>query len=259
MKQIDIKEYIQQEKKKMRESRFKAPYISIIDPTRHESASQVYISNIVKDCEEMGWKFDIHVCSSLDDYSAALQDSLCGPTGIIVLQPSRFKIPWYGEIPANLDIDATFSNDYVLPATVRGVMDYLTACEANFKNLHTVVLGRGKVGLPMAETLIKAGATVSVCHSRTPVFLKNGLLHNADLVVSTVGKPNLFSRLDVNEDTTVIDVGISAIGKTITGDFMEKPSYCKEGWSTPVPGGVGLLTRLALMKNAIELANREPQ
>lgn len=154
------------------------------------------------------------------------------------------------DIPSYFDCDGLTKNALVLPATVRGIIDYLDDCGFDYAGKTAVVLGRSNiVGKPMAKALLDRDMTVSVCHSKTNYGDKEYLLHNADLVICATGQPQSIYR-EQCESAIVVDVGISRLNGKIVGDFVEdENNIVGEAWSTPVPGGVGLLTRLGLMKN----------
>lgn len=254
MIQLNIKEYFQQEKEKLRESCSEAPYLVIIDPTPQDKGNQLYVRNKVKDFTEMGWGVEVRRTETVEEYEQARREAMLQATAIIVQKPSLFPI--VDDISPYLDADGLCPNAIVLPATVRGVVDYLETCGVRFEGLSTVVLGRSKiVGKPMADELLRRNATVSICHSKTPPPVERRLLYTADLVICAMGRPAAINRGIVNPDAIVVDVGINYVDGKIVGDFNEMPELCKNGWSTPVPGGVGLLTRLGLMKNCMELMN----
>lgn len=137
------------------------------------------------------------------------------------------------------------------PCTPKGMIDYLEYNNVNLSGELCVVIGRSKiVGKPMVNLLIDRGATVICCNSKTK-DLKT-LTQQAKIVVSAVGKPEIFDFSYFNESQILLDVGINlnASGKLcgdISRDVKDKVTY-----ATPVPGGVGLLTRLALLENTFE-------
>lgn len=260
MEQLNVKEYVKQEKEKLRKAARVAPSLLIIDATAGDIGNQIYIRNKVKDFNEMGWTAVVRKVEDSAELRFCLDTAFeRGFTSVIVQMPVADEIHFLPDmIPYSMDCDGLNSHTLVLPATVRGVVDYLDACGFEYRGKNAVVLGRSNiVGKPMAKELLKRDMTVSVCHSATDLNFRNYLLDKADLVVSAVGKPRLFSR-DHCFRAIVVDVGINRgeDGK-ITGDFVESPyiDSLPGVWSTPVPGGVGLLTRLGLMKNCVELTN----
>ena len=120
------------------------------------------------------------------------------------------------------------------------------------KNKFVVVLGRSEnVGKTAADLLVEKDATVVICHSKTPLELRNDLLKKADIVISAVGKAGLFTWEDVKPGSVVIDVGINRVDGHLCGDFVPSTDVDYLDY-TSVPGGVGLLTRAMLMKNTYQ-------
>ena len=112
---------------------------------------------------------------------------------------------------------------------------------------HVVVVGRGNaVGKPLALMLLQRNATVTVCHSKTQRLAD--VCRNADVVVSATGKPGLVTADFVTENSIVIDVGLSFVDGKTCGDVAEEV-YDKCAAVSPVPGGVGPVTRAVLLKN----------
>lgn len=255
MEQLNIKEYFESEKKKLREACPRGPRLMIIDPTPQDKGNQLYVKNKLKDFAEMGWKATVIRVTTQKEYEEALLEAQLTSDAIIVQRPAIAGITLHDDdVPCLMDADGLHPQALVLPATVRGIVDYLDDCGFRFEGHLAVVLGRSKiVGKPMADELLKRNMTVCTCHSWTAPKDVHLLTKHADLIVSAVGKPAHFTRGVVHPDAIVIDVGINYVDGKIVGDFIEVPELCWEGWSTPVPGGVGLLTRLGLMKNCVEL------
>lgn len=255
MEQLNIKEYFKTEKEKLRlaviEHGYEPPSLTIADATDGDIGNQIYIKKKIEDFESIGWpvkvvrpkdRFDLHYLLSYG------LDTDC----LIVQMPTaeRFNFD-IEDIPSFFDCDGLTKNALVLPATVRGIVDYLDDCGFTYRGKTAVVLGRSDiVGKPMAKALLDRDMTVSVCHSKTSDGDKEYLLRNADLVICATGQPQSIYR-EQCEHAIVVDVGISRLNGKIVGDFVE--DIVGDAWSTPVPGGVGLLTRLGLMKNCLDL------
>lgn len=134
-------------------------------------------------------------------------------------------------------------------------MDWLAYNDINPEGKNVVIIGRSKiVGKPLANMMIDAHATVVVCHSKTPFSDIIRYCENADIVVSAVGQPR-WLNFESKRNAIVIDVGINRdeSGK-LCGDVgsIQNASYV-----TPVPGGVGLLTRVALLDNVVAAYGEE--
>ena len=183
----------------------------------------------------------------LDDEINHLQEFYDGVIVQLPLPPHIRSSIATAAIDPQKDVDGFRNDSQFIPATPKGIMDYLDWCEFDVEGKFVVVIGRSEiVGKPMAKLLLEKNATVAVCHSHTAQDDMGILLATADLVVCAVGKAEF---LDCYRTTApVIDVGINfdENGKLV-GDC-----YNTEGRDvTPVPGGVGLLTRVALLENVI--------
>lgn len=142
------------------------------------------------------------------------------------------------------------------PCTPYGCLKMLDSIGYDLKGKHAVVIGRSNiVGKPMAMMLLGRDATVTVCHSRTQDLA--ALTRQADVVVAAVGKRNVLTRDMVKPGAVVIDVGMNRNddGK-LCGDVDFEGVKEVAGWITPVPGGVGPMTRAMLLVNTIEAAER---
>ncbi len=141
-----------------------------------------------------------------------------------------------------------------LPCTPAGVMEMLRAYEIPVAGKRCVVLGRSNiVGKPMAMLLTQADGTVTVCHSRTPDLA--ALTREADILVAAVGRVGLVTADMVRLGAVVIDVAMNrnADGK-LCGDVVFDEVEAKASYITPVPGGVGPMTRAMLMRNILTAA-----
>src|SRR5258705_213215 len=136
--------------------------------------------------------------------------------------------------------------------TPYGVMRLLESIGAKLAGMQAVVVGASSiVGRPMALELLLAGATVTICHSRTRDLA--GEVARADLVVAAVGQPNKVRGEWIKPGAIVIDVGINRLGDgRLAGDVEFAPAAARAGWITPVPGGVGPMTVAMLMQNTLE-------
>ena len=141
-----------------------------------------------------------------------------------------------------------------LPCTPAGVMEMLRAYEIPVAGRHCVVLGRSNiVGKPMATLLLAQSGTVTICHSKTPDLA--AFTRQADILVSAVGRTGLVTADMVKEGAVVIDVAMNrnAEGK-LCGDVDFAAVEKKASYITPVPGGVGPMTRAMLMENLLTAA-----
>jgi methylenetetrahydrofolate dehydrogenase (NADP+)/methenyltetrahydrofolate cyclohydrolase len=236
-------------------------------------ASQVYVRNKVKACEDVGFH------SVLERYSAELSeeellariatlnaDSLIH--GILVQLP----LPEYiaservlEAIAPQKDVDGFhIANAGALmvghpefkPCTPYGCMKMLESIDYPIRGARAVIVGASNiVGKPMAMLLLQAGATVTICNSKT-----RDLAHHtkdADILVVATGKPKMISGDMVKNGAVVIDVGINRLpdGK-LCGDVDFDTAKYIAGWITPVPGGVGPMTITMLLMNTLEAAEK---
>jgi methylenetetrahydrofolate dehydrogenase (NADP+)/methenyltetrahydrofolate cyclohydrolase len=236
-------------------------------------ASEVYVRNKIKACEDNG----LH--SSYDRYPATLSeadllariDALNSDPkihGILVQLPLPKHIDSHKVIEAiapKKDVDGFHvANAGALmtgkplfrPCTPYGVMKMFEAHGIDLKGANAVVIGRSNiVGKPMALLLLEAGATVTICHSKTRDLAAH--TRNADVVVAATGLRNILTAEMVKPGAAVIDVGMNRdeAGK-LCGDVDFAGVKEVAGYITPVPGGVGPMTITMLLVNTIEAAER---
>lgn len=191
MQQINIKEYFKQQKDELRQSDVK-PSLTIIDATNGDAGNQIYIQKKVDDFDELGWPVSVikvpehWTPADLNNYINSI-DTDC----IIAQMPLRDSLSSFSidVIPTIKDCDGLTSSTLVLPATVRGIVDYLDDCGFKYEGKSALILGRSNiVGKPMAKELLARNMTVSICHSKTNVNAKLYLARIADLVVSAVSE-----------------------------------------------------------------------
>lgn len=236
-------------------------------------ASQVYVRNKVKACEEAG----LH--SVLEKYDASLTEAeLLARVEALNQDPSIHGILVQLPLPAHIDahkvIEAIAPEKDVdgfhvasagalmvgqegfKPCTPYGCMKMLEFIGYDTRGKHAVVIGRSNiVGKPMAMLLLQANATVTVCHSATPDLAH--FTRQADIVVAAVGKRNVLTADMVKPGAVVLDVGMNRTedGK-LCGDVDFAGVSEVAGWITPVPGGVGPMTITMLLVNTMESAER---
>lgn len=152
-------------------------------------------------------------------------------------------------ISDKVDVDGFKASSIFVPCTPLGVFNLLNEI-TNLDGKNVVILGRSEiVGKPMAELLIsKSNATVTICNSHTKNI--SNITKNADIIISAIGKAKFIKKDMVKENVIIVDVGINQDenGKMCGDvDYENVKSLCE--FITPVPGGVGLLTRLTLLEN----------
>jgi methylenetetrahydrofolate dehydrogenase (NADP+)/methenyltetrahydrofolate cyclohydrolase len=242
----------------------------------NDPASQVYVKNKVAACEKAG----LH--SVLEQYASDMtQDALLERVralnavpaihGILVQLPLPAHIDSHlviETIAAHKDVDGFHvSNAGLLmtgkplfrPCTPHGVMKMLESENVQLRGAVAVVIGASNiVGKPMAMLLQSAGATVTICNSKTKDLAWH--TRHADILVVATGKPKMINASMVKHGAVVIDVGINrgADGK-LCGDVDFESVKTVAGAITPVPGGVGPMTIAMLLVNTIEAAERAQQ
>ncbi|WP_284614404.1 bifunctional methylenetetrahydrofolate dehydrogenase/methenyltetrahydrofolate cyclohydrolase FolD [Aquabacterium humicola] len=239
-----------------------------------DPASQVYVKHKVADCESVGMRSILErypASLSEADLLARLQALNADPTvhGILVQMPLPKHIHpqrVIETISTAKDVDGysvQSAGDLVCglpgfrPCTPYGCMKLIETTGVDLKGKHAVVIGRSNtVGKPMALLLLQANATVTVCHSGTPDL--GAHTRQADVVVAAVGRRNVLTAGMVKPGAIVIDVGMNKKddGK-LCGDVDFDGVKEVAGWITPVPGGVGPMTRAMLLVNTLESAERD--
>ena len=235
-------------------------------------ASQIYVRNKIKACEEVGIKSFAYYLSEkasqkeLEDLilSLAANDKI---NGILVQLPLPHHLSEKALklIPDEKDVDGFSANNIgklclntesTVACTPYGVMKMLEYENIEVKGKNAVVVGRSNiVGKPMAMLLLNADATVTVCHSKTENLKEQCL--KADILVSAIGKPKFITADMVKENAVVIDVGMNRDGEgKLCGDVDFENVKEKCSYITPVPGGVGPMTITMLMYNTYLAALR---
>ena len=237
------------------------------------AASQVYVRNKVKACEDTGmyslletWPADMSEADLLARVDALNNDSRIH--GILVQLPLPAHIDAQKVIEAispAKDVDGFHiaSAGALMtglpgfwPCTPYGCMKMLESIGYDLKGKHAVVIGRSNiVGKPMAMMLLQKNATVTICHSGTR-NLKDMTLQ-ADVIVAAVGKRNVLTADMVKPGAVVLDVGMNRNDEgKLCGDVDFAGVKEVAGYITPVPGGVGPMTITMLMVNTLESAER---
>jgi methylenetetrahydrofolate dehydrogenase (NADP+)/methenyltetrahydrofolate cyclohydrolase len=141
----------------------------------------------------------------------------------------------------------------IAPCTPSGVMELLRHAEVGVEGARAVVIGRSiLVGKPLAALLLAANATVTHCHSRTRDLAS--ICREADILVAAAGQPGLITGEMVKPGATVIDVGTNRVDGKLVGDVEFDSASERAGAITPVPGGVGPMTRAMLLVNTLAAA-----
>lgn len=269
---ISCRDYVAEQKKILKEKvkKFKRTPKLVVVQVDHDKASNSYVKGKKSDAAEIEILFE-HVEIDSEKYS---QEDLVkklielntneNVDGIIVQLPipKKYNVEELQKcISTDKDVDGFRIDSCFKPCTPKGIIDWLKYNNYDFKGKDAVVLGRSKiVGKPLVNMLIDEGCTVTCCNSNTSTFSRLNHTRRAHLVISAIGKPKYFCYSDFlsvhgSKLEVLVDVGINRDenGKLCgdidpTGFEFELPN----SYLTSVPGGVGLLTRIALMQNVIE-------
>jgi methylenetetrahydrofolate dehydrogenase (NADP+)/methenyltetrahydrofolate cyclohydrolase len=236
-------------------------------------ASQVYVRNKVKACEDTGMhsvleKHDANLTEAALLERIAALNSDPSIHGILVQLPLPAHIDAHRVIEAispEKDVDGfhvasagalMVGQPGFWPCTPYGCMKMLESIGFDLRGKHAVVIGRSNiVGKPMALMLLQQDATVTVCHSRTANL--KALTLQADVIVAAVGKRNVLTADMVKPGAVVLDVGMNRNDEgKLCGDVDFDGVKDVAGYITPVPGGVGPMTITMLMVNTLESAER---
>lgn len=227
-----------------------------------DPASAAYIKGKLKDAEEVGFKC-IHKHLEAKNRDQLLMNLTfllnnlqydSRVDGVIVQLPLPFSIT-FGDIKMWLskekDVDGFLSDSIFDPCTPDGIVQLLKEINVDIDGKLCVIAGRSDiVGKPLAEIMIRENATVALCHSHTPSKLLYQLAQKADIFVSAVGQKDFIDSSKFKAGAVVIDVGINRTEQGMCGDITINPNS-NDILITPVPGGVGLLTRAMLMKHLL--------
>jgi methylenetetrahydrofolate dehydrogenase (NADP+)/methenyltetrahydrofolate cyclohydrolase len=139
----------------------------------------------------------------------------------------------------------------IFPCTPAAALELLKSSGVSLKGKHAVVIGRSEiVGKPVALLLLREDMTVTICHSKT-IDLPF-VVHDADVVIAALGRPNFVKGEWIKTGAIVIDVGINQVDGKLVGDVDFASAQEKASYITPVPGGVGPVTSVMLMNNALK-------
>ncbi|MGH7876653.1 MAG: bifunctional 5,10-methylenetetrahydrofolate dehydrogenase/5,10-methenyltetrahydrofolate cyclohydrolase [Candidatus Dormibacteraceae bacterium] len=243
-----------------------SPHLAVV-LVGSDPASLVYVRNKRRDAEQVGLESTDHRLSetaSVEELMRLVDRLNQDPavSGIIVQQP----------LPAHIGVDLAVTavdpakdvdgfhpvnagrlllgQPGLVPCTPAGVMRLLDAYGIEPSGRRAVVLGRSNiVGKPIALLLLRRNATVTVCHSKTADLAD--ICREADILVAAIGKPGFVKPEMVKPGAVVIDVGITPVDGRLRGD-VDPAVTAVAGYMTPVPGGVGPMTRAMLLLNTLE-------
>jgi methylenetetrahydrofolate dehydrogenase (NADP+)/methenyltetrahydrofolate cyclohydrolase len=240
-----------------------------------DPASAVYVGGKQKACAEVGMQGFNHPLGA--DTPQADVEALIAQlnaddqvSGILLQLPVPAPLDGVhltGLIRADKDVDGltaesagrlALGRDGLRPCTPTGVMLLLAEAGAQLEGAEAVVIGRSNLfGKPMAQLLLEANATVTICHSRTRDLA--GVCRRADILIAAVGRAEMVRGDWVSPGATVIDVGMNRTDDGLKGDVAFAEAAEVAGAITPVPGGVGPMTIACLLRNTLLAARMQVQ
>jgi len=278
-----MKKEIAEEVAKIKAAGGKTPHLAAV-LVGHDGGSETYVASKVRTCEEVGFKsslirFEDNVS---EEELLACVDKLnkdADVGGFIVQLPLPKHISEQKVIEAidyRKDVDGfhpinvgrmSIGLPCFVSATPAGILELLKRYNIPTQGKHCVVLGRSNiVGKPVANLMMQKGypgdATVTVCHSRTPNIKE--VCQSADIIIAALGVPEFLKGDMVKDGVVVIDVGTTRVpsaetksGFKLKGDVAFDEVAAKASFITPVPGGVGPMTIISLMRNTLLAGKNE--
>ena len=267
-----IKEDIKLEVENIKQILGKIPGFAVVI-VGDDPASKTYVKNKKKDCEDVGIHYEEYALAENTTEAELLavikeineREDIHGILAQLPLPNTLNESTIIDNICPSKDVDAFHPQNVgrimigkydLQPCTPAGVMELLKYYNIEISGKECVVVGRSNiVGKPQAMMLLHANATVTICHSRTKDLAE--VTRRADILIAAVGQRNIITADMVKDGAVVIDVGMNKKddGK-LCGDVDFDEVAKKASYITPVPGGVGPMTRAVLMKNTLSAAKR---
>lgn len=225
--------------------------------------NEKFVNNKKKACEYVGMSF-LHISfdESVKEEKVIKRIKELNKdkyiNGIIVQLPLPFgfhedKI--IDAIDISKDVDGFKNGSIFIPPVALGIMELFDYYKINLESKNLLVIGRNKrVGIPIMMECLKRNASVSICHSKTNNLSE--YTRKSDIIISCVGKKDLITKSMIKPGTIIIDVGITYENNKIYGDTKSNV-YDKCSYITPVPGGVGPMTVIMLVKNTFDAYKKQ--
>ena len=277
---LEAKPYVEMKIKELKErvEKLETKPKLVIIRVGNDKASEKYVNNKIKRCEEVGIESQIiHLREDISQDHVAFE--------IQKLNNNHWVTGILLQLPLPKHLDEEYLTNLILPSkdvdgfttenmgrlvlgmegniacTPRGIIDLLKFYEIPIEGENVLIINRSNiVGKPLAHLFLKENATVTIAHSKTRDLREK--MANADIIVTAIGKPNYFNAWDFELDQTIVDVSINfdENGK-MCGD-VDKSRYDEISNElscnlTPVPGGVGACTVIQLLEQTVEIAERK--
>ena len=235
-----------------------------------DPSSLIYIRNKKRKAEEVGIYFEEHTLKENTSQDELIEliarlNSDSRIEGIVLQLPLPDHLDekrMLEKISPDKDVDGFHplnmgrllkGDPSFIPATPRGIVELLDRYKIPLEGKRAVVVGRSDiVGKPLAFLLLARNATVTICHSKSKDL--SLITREGDILVAGLGKPGFIKEKMVKEGSVIIDVGINKVGNKIVGDVDFEKVKEKASYITPVPGGVGPMTIVIVLKNVLEAA-----
>jgi methylenetetrahydrofolate dehydrogenase (NADP+)/methenyltetrahydrofolate cyclohydrolase len=273
-----LREQIKAEVAERKAAGKKIPHLAAI-LVGNDGASMTYVGAKEKDCHEVGFdssvlRFDASITEAELIAEVEKINHNESIDGLIVQLPLpkhinekkiTETISWKKDVDGfhPMNVGLMFKGlPCFLPATPFGIIKLLEHYQVETTGKHCVIIGRSDiVGKPMSALMLQKNCTVTVCHSKTQDL--SSFTRNADIVIAALGIPEFLRGDMIKPGAVVIDVGITRVadntkksGYALKGDVAFEECAAKASWITPVPGGVGPMTRVALLLNTLNAGKR---
>lgn len=268
-----LRAQVQEEVAQRKAAGKKIPHLAAI-LVGNDGASMTYVGAKEKDCHEVGFhstvlRFDASITEAELIAEVEKINNNSEIDGLIVQLPlpkhineKRITetISWEKDVDGfhPMNVGLMFKGlPCFLPATPFGIIKLIEHYQIETSGMHCVVIGRSDiVGKPMSAMMLQKNCTVTICHSKTKDL--TSFTRNADIVIAALGKPEFLTGDMIKAGAIIVDVGITRVadatkksGFVLKGDAHFESCAAKASWITPVPGGVGPMTRVALLLNTL--------
>lgn len=265
-----LKDALKKEVDELKKKTSRVPVLAVIR-VGQDPAALAYGASQKKTSEALGIDFHVHQLPGHSKLSEIVKtihqlNADKNVSGIMIHKPLPADVDEhvvFNEMDPLKDVEGMHESNLgklisgstkILPCTAASVMEHIRSTGVKIRGREAVIIGRSEiVGKPLALLLLQESATVTICHTGTQeAGTLQSHVRRADIVVAAVGKPNFIKGEWIKEGAIVIDVGINKTPEGLVGDVEYQEASKHAAFITPVPGGVGPVTAVILMKNTIE-------